>query len=443
MIEYEYAAANQLTQRILNGSDVTNYEYDNAGRLARTTHTGSFGDTTEHTFTYDAAGQLTVQIGANSIRQNYTYDNAGRLTSIVYTDQSGAELDRIDYTYDQSGHLLARTRTNASTLNETPLIAEYDEDNRLLTLNGFALAYDDNGNLIEQQTETGRLVYQYNNDNRLIRSERYPDNQTEPETTAEYEYDRDGRRIAKTVNGEKILFAWDGNRLIAEYDHNNNLLKRYTYGIGHAPPQVIDQNGIYDVHTDHPDTPQTLTDQNGNVPDYQDADGDPLVLPVRGGAPSLHQLCLKHGRDTTTRAIADALVRGGSAEWVTENDPAEEKARLQFKRSIVQEENFSETDIVIMTQVGADFSHSYQQALNPKIDPQPKFIEAYFNDIDPAKRGDAAKWARGEMDMFSRKIADGLKAFRSADGKGVRMGVGAYSFEGAELILDKEQSDDE
>jgi RHS repeat-associated protein len=297
MIEYQYDAANQLTRRILNGSDVTDYEYDNAGRLTEIRHTAPSyagatnedapspiaygaaqqmegegwgeGQTQEITFKYDTAGQMIAQTGSNGITQAYTYDSAGRLTEIVYTSPDGEELDRIDYDYDPSGHIVTRNRTGGSDTNDAPFTATYDEDNRLLTVNDHPLTYDDNGNLIERETESGKLVYEYNSDNRLRRFERWNEGESQPVIVATYEYDREGRRTQKTVteNGTEktVNFTWEGTRLIEERDADNRLIKSYRYGLGYAPTQVIDLTGVYPVHTDHLDTPQYLTDQQGNV----------------------------------------------------------------------------------------------------------------------------------------------------------------------------------
>ena len=43
-------------------------------------------------------------------------------------------------------------------------------------------------------------------------------------------YDPSGRRIKKTVDGYKTRYCYDGGHVIAEYNGNGNLLRKYVYG---------------------------------------------------------------------------------------------------------------------------------------------------------------------------------------------------------------------
>jgi RHS repeat-associated protein len=155
------------------------------------------------------------------------------------------------------------------------------------------------GNLTERQTDTGKLVYTYNSDNRLRRFERWNEGESQPVIVATYEYDREGRRTQKTVteNGTEktVNFTWDGDKLIAEHDGNGQLIKAYRYGLGYAPTQMITPNGAYTVHTDHLDTPYQLTDEQGtivwqanhaaygktNVNEDPDGDGQAITFNIR------------------------------------------------------------------------------------------------------------------------------------------------------------------
>lgn len=48
---------------------------------------------------------------------------------------------------------------------------------------------------------------------------------------------------------------------------------------------------------------------------FHDEHGRPRALPLRGPAPSLETIVRREGRDTPVRAIADALVVAGNADW--------------------------------------------------------------------------------------------------------------------------------
>ena len=71
------------------------------------------------------------------------------------------------------------------------------------------------------------------------------------------------------MNGVTTWYLWDGDQLLAEYDGSGARTVRYAYAGGFAPAQVAYKDGasedVYDVHTDHLDTPRLLTDDAGTV----------------------------------------------------------------------------------------------------------------------------------------------------------------------------------
>jgi len=94
----------------------------------------------------------------------------------------------------------------------------------------------------------------YDEHNRLV-------SYTDGATTAGYGYDPQGRRIEKTVDGLSTYYLWDGTRLLAELDAGGNVLTQYAYLPGQrVPAEMQDANGVYEVHSDHLQTPKRLTD---------------------------------------------------------------------------------------------------------------------------------------------------------------------------------------
>ncbi len=71
------------------------------------------------------------------------------------------------------------------------------------------------------------------------------------------------------MNGVTTWYLWDGDQLLAEYDGSGARTVRYAYAGSFAPVQVAYTNGsaedVYDVHSDHLDTPRLLTDSAGTV----------------------------------------------------------------------------------------------------------------------------------------------------------------------------------
>ena len=193
----------------------------------------------------------------------YGYDPVSRLASANYPAAFGLPGDE-DFAYDDAG--------NRDNLN-SPGDFTYDGNNRIVqsiiagTLRSYA--FDADGNLDKitdgQPTPTTLLDLVFDETNRLSRSTAG----TNPED--QYFYDPFGRRIFRTGGGVAPFFVWDGDQLLGEYSFSSGArLVRYAYAGGFAPVQVAynDQAGgedIYDVHTDHLDTPKMLTDDSGAV----------------------------------------------------------------------------------------------------------------------------------------------------------------------------------
>ncbi|HEX7046950.1 MAG TPA: DUF6502 family protein [Gammaproteobacteria bacterium] len=173
-----------------------------------------------------------------------------------------------------------------------------------------------------------------------------------------------------------------------------------------------------------------------NEPRYQGADGKPIDLPVRGSTPSLHQLCQKYARGVPTRPIADALVKNGNAAWIGESEGARRNKKLRFLHQVVTAAFNTVEDIALLTQIGSDFMHSFQQTFDPAVQPRPRFREGFFNDIDINKIDEAQKYLHDEIQAFNARCLEGLKKYRAASGDaGIRLGVGAYSYREAPFLL--------
>jgi RHS repeat-associated protein len=88
--------------------------------------------------------------------------------------------------------------------------------------------------------------------------------------TINYTYDPSGRRIKKTIDGYySVKYVYDGGNVIAEYDGNNYLLRKYIYGPGVDEPicmiDVYDNDAEYYYHYDGLGSVVALSDSAGDT----------------------------------------------------------------------------------------------------------------------------------------------------------------------------------
>ena len=91
-----------------------------------------------------------------------------------------------------------------------------------------------------------------------------------------YKYDTGGRRTEKRVDGYSTRYVYDGGNVIAEYDGNGNLLRKYIHGPRVDEPicmlenpasdgiDVADSNAVYYYHYDALGSVVALSDSNGD-----------------------------------------------------------------------------------------------------------------------------------------------------------------------------------
>lgn len=240
--------ANDLVKDVTRTSGTaTHYTYEATGELKAASVVHAQNTIETLAYYYTPSGQISARTDHEGTH-SYGYTPTYRLSEVQ--NPAGSVLPASEtFAYDAVGN-----RTNVSG------VSSYDVNNRMI---GTDIAFDANGNLTSKPGAT----FTWDMKNRL----REFDNGTD--TQASYTYDPFGRRIKKTVTTGSTTtttyFLWDGDQLLAEYNGSGALTKRYAYLGGYAPAQVADVNGatetIYDVHTDHLDTPKFLTNQTGAV----------------------------------------------------------------------------------------------------------------------------------------------------------------------------------
>jgi len=78
-----------------------------------------------------------------------------------------------------------------------------------------------------------------------------------------------GRRVEKKLDGYSTRYVYDAGHVIAEYDGNNNLLRKYIYGPGIDQPvsmiEVADSNAAYYYHFDALGSVVALSNASGDT----------------------------------------------------------------------------------------------------------------------------------------------------------------------------------
>ncbi len=270
---YSYDNSNNLqTMGYTNGVTHT-WGYDNRNRLTNLTVTGPNSPVTINSYGYtlNGAGARTNVVEATSRKINWTYDNLMRLTgenitSLNIPDPTGG----VTYTYDSVGN---RLNLNGNLAAATTVISSqnfngaYDTNDRLTA----GYTYSDGGNTLTDQSNNS---YTYDAENHLV-SVAIPNSSLLPtNSTVSYEYDGDGNRTAKILNGVRTDYVVDTvnptgySQVLAEIQ-NGQVVKRFTFG--HMLISQEASNGSSFVVSyyclDGQNSVRNLTDANGNVTD--------------------------------------------------------------------------------------------------------------------------------------------------------------------------------
>jgi len=121
------------------------------------------------------------------------------------------------FTYDDLGNRLTLNNRAGSDVVYT-----HNNVNEYSAIGGESLTYDDAGNLTEDHND---YEYIYDYENRLTEITKSGN-----VTKAAYTYDALGRRIEKIAGGTTTHYYYDGWRVLAETDENDDWQQCYTYG---------------------------------------------------------------------------------------------------------------------------------------------------------------------------------------------------------------------
>jgi RHS repeat-associated protein len=188
--------------------------------------------------TRDADGRIIAEkeiIGDITKIHNYTYDAEGRLTAA----------GKHSYTYDRNSNRLTATVDSLTTE------ATYDAQDRLLTYGKRSFTYTANGELAAQTASNGTTTYDYDVLGNLV-------GVTLPNgTRITYLIDPENHRVGRAVNGVlKKGFLYDGDRVVAELNGSNQIVRQFIYAMGaNSPDYMIKAGVVYRIFSDQLGSP--------------------------------------------------------------------------------------------------------------------------------------------------------------------------------------------
>jgi len=227
---YQYATNSHNVSLITLGKTTESFGYNTFSE--KTSSTAKYLTTTLYatTLTRDALGRvatLSESIGGVTTGYGYTYDSSGRLTVVTknsVTDET--------FTYDNNNNITSGT-SGASSFTGT-----YDNQDRVLTFKDYSFTHNVNGEMTSKQNTltSATTAYGYN-------VMGYLTTVTLPSTdVVSYEYDGEGRRVARDFNGTPThFFIYDHQyQIVGDLDSSGNVSTKYIYASqGHSPDYMV------------------------------------------------------------------------------------------------------------------------------------------------------------------------------------------------------------
>ena len=234
VIDGETYVSNMVSSIVDNtsaNSDFNMYsEYNAKGQITRLTYKGEFFD-----YTYDALNRLKTENYNNYYTATYNYDSGNRLIS-----KDIANYGIVNYNHNTQGQLTSYTEYGST----------------------YYFAYDELGNPVKYKVNSPSA-----NDNFTWTEGRKLASGTLNGNTFSYEYDVNGMRYKKTVNGRTTEYYYVGDRLVAENRINNGGFIYYLYDSTGIAGMIFEGEYYFFVKNTLGDV-VCITDTSGEIEGY-------------------------------------------------------------------------------------------------------------------------------------------------------------------------------
>ena len=177
-------------------------------------------------------------------RNTYTYGEYGQLVGVTGVNNAS-------YSYDERGNILTKT-DNGETTSFTYANSEWKD--QLTKVNDTELTYDANGNMVSYGDT--QFTWDYGKSLSSVKGD---------EKSYYYNYDENGIRTSKTVNGKTTRFNTLGGVVLAQSDSTG--IMYFQYDSAGAPIGFV-YNDVQYLY---------ITNISGDIIGITDAEGNPLA----------------------------------------------------------------------------------------------------------------------------------------------------------------------
>lgn len=274
---FAYDELNRLTAVTDNQLQITTFEYDAVGNqthirypnglvsvsafdalnrvMSISTFDGDDNLLTSYVYGLDITGRRETLTEHTGRLSTFTYDDVYRLTNEAVIDPINGDHTSA-YSYDLVGN---RTQ---SIVNSITTGFVYDNNDRLTGTEVHTYTYDEQGNMLTETDGVVTKAYGYDANQRMI-------DFGDGTQTITYQYNPDGIRTSKNVDGLASVFLVDSNRfyaqVIAEQDSASVINKEYVFG-NDLLSQFSDAASHY-FHYDGLGSTRNLSDNSSKIAD--------------------------------------------------------------------------------------------------------------------------------------------------------------------------------
>ena len=199
---------------------VVRREYDAFDRVTKI----DYGNGETETFAYDKWGRLAERTRGKRT-ESYSYDHFGRL---VRRNESGMVFT---FAYDAWGRRTRRAEFRLGGGEATEERRAYDKYGRLTEIASFGTSvkyfYDTKGRIARQVVDGTPIDFTYTKYGRL--AGKYLGGMLKPEASVEYEYSKSGQIVARTANGVRQTYEYDGRGQLLAVKEDGADVERYVY----------------------------------------------------------------------------------------------------------------------------------------------------------------------------------------------------------------------